>query len=52
MAENKPTETASEYFKAGSASATRAVLQGTGKPQGIDVLTAHAVFALPKGWSN
>jgi hypothetical protein len=49
MAENRPTDNASEYFKAGSASATRAVLLAAGKPQGIDVLTAHAVYCLAEG---
>ena len=49
MAESKPTEIASEYFKAGSGSATRALALAAGKPQGIDVLTAHAVFCLAEG---
>ena len=49
MAEGKPTENASEYFKAGSGSANRALQLGNGKPQGIDVLTAHAIYCLAEG---
>ena len=49
MAYDRPTDAASEYFKAGSESAERALKLAFGKPQGIDALTAHAVYCIAEG---